>query len=189
MKPQPPLSATLILLTYSPKDGVDDTAYESWIAEVDNPFFNSVPGIVRYTNWKVSSAPPDLSYSHFDLLEIENEDAFDAVWNNVDLTNFRQKWRELWGRTPTEDSPLNSHAYLSSRVSGAPQPLVDGIRLKFEPASTEADFESWRVVSSIKGGTQRFSNFALSFIPAANESVIGELVAGQLIAAPNWSGK
>ena len=30
--------------------------YEAWLQEIDNPFFNDIPGIRHYTNWKTTSA-------------------------------------------------------------------------------------------------------------------------------------
>ena len=46
----------LILLVYTPREDSNARGYEAWLQEIDNPFFNDIPGIRHYTNWKTTSA-------------------------------------------------------------------------------------------------------------------------------------
>ena len=49
----------MILITYNVREGAEADGYEQWLRDIDNPFFNSVPGIRHYTNWKVVEGFPD----------------------------------------------------------------------------------------------------------------------------------
>lgn len=87
----------MILLTYRLGDQVDHAEYEAWLREVDNPFFNSVPGIVRYANWKVvDDMVGKVDFTHYDLLEVEDVDSWEKVWNNEELQAFAHAWTERW---------------------------------------------------------------------------------------------
>jgi hypothetical protein len=93
----------MLLLTYTPRADADARGYEQWLREVDNPFFNGVPGIAEYTNWKI--VEPKLGvmpFTHFDTMLIEN-DALDRVWGNPEVGRFADGWRELWALNPGAD--------------------------------------------------------------------------------------
>ncbi len=87
----------MLLLTYRLGARVDTHEYTLWLREVDNPFFNSIPGVVRYANWKVVDEKlGHVPFTHYDVLEIEDVDAWQIVWNNERLQEFAEKWTERW---------------------------------------------------------------------------------------------
>ena len=62
----------LILLVYTPREDSNARGYEAWLQEIDNPFFNDIPGIRHYTNWKTTSAADcAFPYSHFDFMFLD----------------------------------------------------------------------------------------------------------------------
>lgn len=87
----------MLLLTYKLGKQVDHDEYENWLREVDNPFFNQVPGVVRYANWKVvNEMVGNVDFTHYDLLQIEDLDSWEKVWGNAELQAFAQAWTERW---------------------------------------------------------------------------------------------
>ena len=75
----------MLLLTYRLGDHVDAREYEQWLRDVDNPFFNTVPGVERYANWKVLDEKlGHVAFTHYDLLEIDDLAAWEKVWGNAE---------------------------------------------------------------------------------------------------------
>jgi hypothetical protein len=104
--------AQLLLLTYTPRRGIDLDAYHRWLQEVDNPFFNSRPTVRRYVNYRV--VKPVLGkerFSHFDLLEIEGDGGPDSVFGDNTIDAFARDWVRLWGEIPDPDAPDQSVNY------------------------------------------------------------------------------
>jgi hypothetical protein len=165
---QPAESDTMILLTYTPRADSVARGYEDWLRRVDNPFFNGVPGIVRYMNWKVvrqAGAAPGFGW--FDFMLIENAVAADLIWKNPDVVKFTAGWRELWGLGPqADDLSINAHVYLAQRHGPRRAPIGERIVLIAGDAPAD-DVEQWRVARSIRG-TQRFAGY--SFAPLAGEN-------------------
>lgn len=64
----PTLSDAMVFLPYTPRADADARGYDDWLREVDNPFFNAVPGIVHYSNWKVVGLAKTAAFSHFDFM-------------------------------------------------------------------------------------------------------------------------
>ncbi len=94
----------MLLLTYNLGTHVNKTEYEQWLREVDNPFFNRIPGIIRYTNWKVVEPKVgDVGFTYFDLMEIEDLDAWEKVWGNKELQQFAHSWTERWSVHGTDE--------------------------------------------------------------------------------------
>ena len=92
------------MLTYNVGAQVNKAEYEQWVREVDNPFFNSVPGIVRYSNWKVvDEKVGKVPFTYYDLMEIEDLDAFEKVWGNKELQAFAHGWTERWSVHGTDE--------------------------------------------------------------------------------------
>lgn len=94
-------SHTLLFLTYIPRADVDERGYEPWVRDIDNAFFNAVPGIAHYSNWKV--AQPLLGrteFSHFDLLFLEKPDGFAEVFGREEVSQFAHAWVDRWGAAP-----------------------------------------------------------------------------------------
>ena len=153
-----------LVLTYSPRDRAEEEGYADWIRRVDNPFFNGVPGIVHYTNWRIVEGMAKVPYGYFDILALEDSASFDSVWLSDDVRAFTAVWRDKWGAEPGTDSDRNSHVYLCERVSRGGAEWTD--KVLFAPGATAAQagngFEEWRVGRSIKGDL-RFQTLALKF--------------------------
>jgi hypothetical protein len=101
-----------LLLTYTPRTGVDLEAYHGWLRDVDNPFFNGRPVVHRYVNYRVVS--PVLGsehFSHFDLLEIEGTGGAESVFGDAEIDAFAREWVRLWGQLPDPDAPDQSVNY------------------------------------------------------------------------------
>ncbi len=169
MSPSVPDFSAALVLTYSPRDGAEDDGYADWIRRVDNPFFNGVPGIVRYTNWRVIESGGDVPYGYFDILGLQDLDSFERVWLNDEVRAFTAQWRDKWGAEPGTDSALNAHVYLLGRVSARSTNWTDHVL--FAPGATAqragVGFEDWRVVRSIQGDI-RFQSLALKYVDQPN---------------------
>ena len=153
---------TMIILTYTPRADSVARGYEDWLRRVDNPFFNGVPGILRYMNWKVvNQAGAAPGYGWFDFMLIENAVAADRIWKNPDVVKFTAGWRDLWGQGPkADDLSVNAHVYLAQRKGPRRAPVGD--RIVFVAGEAQADgAEDWRVERSIRG-VQRFSSFSVA---------------------------
>jgi hypothetical protein len=87
-----------VFLTYTlPADAIA-RGYEPWLREVDNPFFNAIPGVGRYENWRiVRQQTPALGYTHFDFMFVASVDALRQAWFDVRLDAFRTGWIAKWG--------------------------------------------------------------------------------------------
>ncbi|MEZ5099982.1 MAG: hypothetical protein R3C15_09340 [Thermoleophilia bacterium] len=95
------VSQMMLLIAYTPRADSNDRGYEQWLRDVDNPFFNSVPGVRLYENWKVvSNAVGQVPFTHFDLLFVEEEMGFEAPFDNPELQKFASGWNDLWGTHP-----------------------------------------------------------------------------------------
>ncbi|MEQ8388992.1 MAG: hypothetical protein RIE22_09805 [Alphaproteobacteria bacterium] len=111
-------AATMLYLTYTPREDAARDNYEDWLREVDNPFFNSIPGIRQYTNWKaISPVPAAHTYRWFDHMVLDSADAVTEVLGNTDLQAFAANWVRRWGRLPDEpDSDENYQMFLAQRT-------------------------------------------------------------------------
>lgn len=106
---------TMVLLTYTPGSDVESKGYDDWLRQIDNPFFNTIPGIAHYSNWKVLEGA-DAPFTHFDLLGLDGPDAVDKVWFNADLDTFRDGWVAKWGYGGSAPrSPANGYGVLVRR--------------------------------------------------------------------------
>ena len=89
----------MIFLTYRIRDGAVADGYHDWLRSIDNPFFNAIPGIKCYTNWKVHGSLSALPFTHFDFLEIDEVDQLELLWFNPELNSFRTEWCACGGAT------------------------------------------------------------------------------------------
>ncbi len=186
--------ATALVLTYSPRDRAEDEGYADWIRRVDNPFFNAVPGIVRYTNWRIIESGGDMPYGYFDILGLEDLASFERVWLSQEVRAFTAGWRDKWGAEPGTDSDLNSHVYLCERAPGKVADWTDHVL--FAPGATAEQagnrFEEWRVVRPVKGDV-RFQSLALKYVPNRDAFArwgeaglpVSNAALGQCIASPD----
>ncbi|MFN6954114.1 MAG: hypothetical protein ACK4PG_04875 [Acetobacteraceae bacterium] len=120
---------TCILLVYTLPATAMERGYEPWLRSTDNPFFNAIPGVHHYANWKLAPVPDGLGWSHFDFMALQGESDLERVWFNPDLDAFRSGWIAKWGYATAKPTPVVAHGYLMRRVrdAGAAQQPVGRI--------------------------------------------------------------
>ena len=185
----------MLLLPYTPREDSDQRDYDPWLREVDNPFFNSVEGVVHYTNWRIPAPTPAVPYTHFDFLRIAAPEDAEKVWADPDLAKFAANWTRTWGRYPDAseaDLHMNYHVYLCERISGK-RPTASRVAYQpctQEPSPIDDNTEVWKVRDAVIGDA-RFSYLrvvplgddadlqaATSGLPSGwHGSVVGEIVA------------
>lgn len=117
-------SHALLLIEYDVHPDVDRDEYEQWLRDVDNPFFNSQPGILRYENWKVLDARiGTLGHRYFDLVEVEGPDEGWEAFAAEAVQEFSNAWIARWS-VAGPDAPLEANFRLLScvRVAGPSDP-------------------------------------------------------------------
>jgi hypothetical protein len=106
------VTAQVLLLTYTPRRGVDLDEYHRWLREVDNPFFNSRPVVRRYVNYQiVEPVLGNENFTHFDILEIEGDGGAGSVFGDAEIDAFARNWVRLWGQVPDPDAPNQTVNY------------------------------------------------------------------------------
>lgn len=113
-------SELMFMLLYTPRADSEAQGYDDWLRAVDNPFFNSVPGVVRYENWKVHANKNGVaSFTYFDLMYVDGEAGAAKVWGNADVVEFAAAWSERWGRDPrADDQQINYHIVQCKELAG-----------------------------------------------------------------------
>jgi hypothetical protein len=117
---------TCILLLYTLPATATARGYEPWLRSTDNPFFNAIPGVHHYANWKLAPVPEGLGWSHFDFLALRSEADLEHVWFNPELDAFRSGWIAKWGYATARPTPVIAHGYAMRRVrdaGAAPRPV------------------------------------------------------------------
>ena len=113
---------TMLLLTYTPREDIDLREYHEWLRNVDNPFFNSRPGVKHYTNWRVVEHKlGSCSFTHFDLLHIEDLNSFEKVFGDKAVEDFAKGWVRKWAKRPDpdlEDQSVNYQVFLCEQIAG-----------------------------------------------------------------------
>ena len=175
----------MVLLTYTPRIGTNLGEYEDWLRRVDNPFFNNVPGIGHYTNWKVVQPEVDAVFTYFDFLSLSNVEDFERIWSSSAVMDFTAHWRSLWGQSPDgADLALNAHIYIFQRQGGGLQ--VAGQQVWIEASRELNDVwlaeESWKLVRSVRGDP-RFHYLRISFTGDWEQKT--NVIQGKIIAAPS----
>ena len=95
------LSPLMLQIAYTPREDSDERGYVDWLREVDMPFFNSVEGVLHYSNWKITDSPVGTCpFTHFDLLFVDSDVGVERVLGNPDLQEFASGWNDLWGTHP-----------------------------------------------------------------------------------------
>ncbi len=152
---------TMVFLSYTlPADALA-RGYEPWLREIDNPFFNAIPGMGLYENWKnVEMRPASLPFQHFDFLHPTSAADLERVWFNTDLDAFRQGWIKKWGygTSGTTPTPASAYGWLAQRTSApaaqrGPWCVITG------DTSAETGGESWRIDAAMR------KHYAIGFAP------------------------
>lgn len=145
--------STMGFLTYSPGK-IAGPEYEEWLRAVDNPFFNSRPGIAEYSNWKVvGSTAKDLPFTHFDFLGLDGPGMVEAVWFDHPLDEFRRDWVEKWGYAGGPPAAENQYAYLLERLGGSRDATAMHVVVTAAPAvapPSVASGEAWQLTSLLR---------------------------------------
>ena len=104
----------VIFIAYTVGEEAVARGYCPWLVDTDNPFFNAIPGVHHYANWRVDGMVKGgpLSWSWFDVQGLVSESDLDRVWFNPDLDTFRKEWIRLWGYGKQPPPPVLRHAYL-----------------------------------------------------------------------------
>jgi hypothetical protein len=145
-------SPAVLHIVYTPGADAEAKGYEPWLAAVDNPFFNAIPGVHHYANWKLecvlTGAPP---YDYFDFQGLAAEADLERVWFNPDLDRFRTEWVRLWGYGLTSPPPIQANAYLMCPISrsGRPETRFGLVTGGTGAAPTGVDV-AWRVRETIR---------------------------------------
>ena len=95
------ISPLMLQIVYTPRADSNERGYEDWLREVDMPFFNSVEGILHYSNWKIVDSPVgSCPFTHFDLLFVDPAVGADAIFANPRVEEFASGWNDQWGTAP-----------------------------------------------------------------------------------------
>lgn len=147
-------SPLVIFIVYTVGQDAEERGYSDWLVRIDNPFFNAIPCIRRYENWRVTDvqAGGPLEWDYFDFQGIDSEESLESVWFNPDLDAFRTEWIRLWGYGRPDPQPIHRHAYVMRPVV----PLKPGVESGFlqmsagtgePPSSGDGVFRVERVLS------------------------------------------
>lgn len=184
-------SSQMIVLTYVIRGGSDKRGYNPWLRQIDNPFFNSVPSIDRYENWKLVSNE-GVTWTHFDLLHPAKGVAPQEVFQDPVVTEFAANWSRLWGVNPdTQEQSVNYQIHILERVRQG-QKLRGGLlAMVFNPdiEKLPTQAEVWRAKSMVVGDNQLGAAIALLPLTFANSEIDegwGEhILIGECIASPH----
>lgn len=166
----------VLLIVYTPGAEAVARGYEPWLVRVDNPYFNAIPGIHHYANWKIDRVlrGGPLPYTYFDFQGIASEADLERVWFNRDLDSFRREWIRLWGYGAPEPPPVQRNVYLMR-----PAVLPRDRRGRFarilggRGAPPDGADAAWRVEETVRkhfaipGGVDRWR------VPAAEDNPLG----------------
>lgn len=181
-------SPIMAVLPYTPRDDSASRGYDQWLRDVDTPFFNSIPGVVHYSNWKLRDTikgPVDFTYISYLFLDPEKHA---EVWANPELIEFAADWTRLWGRDPDNaDLSVNYHCYLM-RCEETLRPFDGtGMTLAIEPATgIVIGGNRWQIIEAMVG-INPVSGYEIAFgtppagLPDADARAIATF---DLVAAP-----
>ncbi|MBN8872151.1 MAG: hypothetical protein J0H67_04890 [Rhodospirillales bacterium] len=144
---------SVIYIVYTPGPEAEAKGYEPWLRSVDNPFFNAIPGVHHYANWKLErvldGAP--LPYDYLDFQGLVGHEDLERVWFNKDLDGFRTEWVRLWGYGTGKPAPIQANAYLMKPVqepAGTPTPYA---RISGGTGATPTGHDlAWRFEETIR---------------------------------------
>jgi hypothetical protein len=178
---------SMLFLPYTPRDDADARGYDDWLRSVDAPFFNSVPGIAHYSNWKVAEVlTGTVPFTHFDFLLLEGPSA--QVWANTRLQDFAAGWLAKWGRDPSNaDLSVNYHTYMADRWLGQAPSRAGTLLLGLDPdvQAVPANAEVWRIREAVVG-TPVCASFGFRYVTAGGaraEPWAVHMAVGTLIAS------
>jgi hypothetical protein len=145
----------VIFIAYTVAPEAQSNGYSDWLRRVDMPFFNAIPGVQHYANWRLGEVltDPPPAWDWFDFQGLETEDDLERVWFDPGLDEFRANWIRLWGYGSASPPPVLRHAYVMRPVGdqraaagastatlsgsmGAPPPDAGSVDLMFRVEKT-----------------------------------------------------
>lgn len=151
----------MIFIPYVPRADAAARGYHQWLRDVDAPFFNSVPGILHYSNWEVKN-PPAGHYTHCSFMYLDPA-LGEGVWTNPDVVAFAAGWTEKWGIDPgADDMAVNYHSYQLRLKSGQAAFDPSAVRIAASASSVPRFGGAiWEVTASVVGASPTpFHDFA-----------------------------
>jgi hypothetical protein len=165
----------VLYVVYTPGPEAEAKGYEPWLVEIDNPFFNAIPGMHHYANWKLdrvlAGEPP---YAWFDFQGLAKEADLERVWFNPDLDRFRIEWVRLWGYGMGKPPAVQANGYLMRPVyqtdhAATRFALVTG-GTGAPPAGADI---AWQVHETIRKHFSTGEKHAIWRLPSAQENPLG----------------
>jgi hypothetical protein len=171
----------MVFLPYTPRADSASRGYEQWLVDIDNPFFNRVPGILHYSNWRVTNSAPG-HFTHFDFMYLDPALA-DSVWTNPEVIAFAGSWTDQWGIDPqSADLSVNYNSYRLRLRSG--QSMFDPSAVRITGSTSDAarfGGAVWAVEAPMVG-TSPAPFYEFAFGASGSEPVDSQ--SGTLVAAP-----
>jgi hypothetical protein len=109
-----------IFLPYVRQDGAADRGYDTYLREVDNPFFNSdeVPELTCSSNWlRTRDIVGTEWWTDFDLMFVNGPDGLEQLLGNPKSAGFAANWATTWGNRPADGIPANFEAQILELVA------------------------------------------------------------------------
>jgi hypothetical protein len=178
----------MFFLPYTPRADADSRGYDDWIREIDNPFFNSAPGISHYSNWKVGEVLSGaIDFTHFDFMFVDPARVA-LIWSNESVAAFASGWNEQWGRDPQNpDLSVNYHIYQLEHEDGAITFDKNQVTVIMQPVeSLAATGSRWDVPKALVGESPcTLIDVIFGPVPPAKFWTGAQAAfTGELIAAP-----
>lgn len=150
------LTDHILFLTYTPREDSERRGYSPWLRSTDTPFFNTVPGISHYSNWKLieGEGSAKVDWGWFDFLHIESGKTLDDIWGNERLGEFATAWNVMWGKDPDNaDLSVNYQVHEARRIQAMKGERTDFIAIVLDPDRSKLpkDAEIWEITNAILG--------------------------------------
>lgn len=116
----------VIFIAYTVGPDAEANGYSDWLRRVDMPFFNAIPGVRHYANWRLGEVLTDSTpaWDWFDFQGLETNDDLERVWFDPGLDEFRASWIRRWGYGSVAPPPVLRHAYVMRPV-GRQRPAAE----------------------------------------------------------------
>ena len=117
------MARKLVLLTYNLKPGSDLEEYQEFTRSIDYAKFRQNPRILEYTNFIVTrSVQGQEWFQHFDLIYVDDFDAFDAdgkrFFNDPVILEHAQNWLDRWGSDDPDEWEKNFNISYCEEIWG-----------------------------------------------------------------------
>ena len=170
-------SQMMLLLTYTPRSDAEAREYDQWLQEVDNPFFNVVPGVVEYINWKiVAQKLGTVPFTHFDTMFVEDEAAVERIWSNLEVQRFADGWRELWALNPGAEDMSPNYQVTICRETASGDSHVRTPYAIFVPHIKAPDWREREYDVFLRDVGTRFLNSQSEIVHSSNWRVVGSIL-------------